>query len=339
MGHPAHHASGHAKQATVIGGHGFIGSALVRQLTQDGWQCWVPTRGEAWLHDASGPALASEGLGHVFYCAGLTADYYQRPAYTVDAHIGLLAHVLQHVHYTSLVYLSSTRLYDSMHNAVHSGTSSSVSSAGSAAILATEDASLCVNPQKPRHFYDLTKLTGESLCHALGAGRARVARLACVYDNIRDNPSPGSPTREAGGFLPSLLAQVQGTPLGGTVRVDSSPHFARDYVHLSDVLRALVDIATHKAAPAHSTYNVASGVNLRNDTLAQWIEAHSGRRIVFTQGQNDPHLTQAQQPQPSVAAVPAQVCVQRLCSTFGWSPRPVAHHLTPWLQHLGGTTP
>ena len=275
-------------RATVIGGHGFIGSALARQLSQEGWDCWVPEREAVWPN-------SERPLGHVFYCAGLTADYYQRPAHTVEAHVGLLARVLQSARYTSLVYLSSTRVYDGM--ATDSTTS----------VLATEDASFCVNPQQPRHFYDLTKLTGESLCLALGAGRARVARLACVYNNASD----------ADGFLPGLLAQVARAPHGGTVQVTSSPHFARDYVHVGDVVRALVDIATHGTA---SAYNVASGENLRNDELAALMEVHTGRRIAFTLDQAVP--------------APVQVSVERLRKAFGWSPHTVAQTLQPWFQSL-----
>lgn len=273
-----------SRQATIIGGNGFIGSALVRQLSQDGWICWVAERDVQWPQ-------TTRPLGHVFYCAGLTADYYHRPAQTVEAHVGLLARVLQSDDYSSLVYLSSTRLYDGM----------------AAGTVATEEASLCVNPQQPRHFYDLTKLTGESLCLALGQGKARVARLACVYNNAQD----GS------GFLPSLLAQIAQTPRGGTVTVSSSPHYARDYVHLSDVIRALVDIAT---CGTEITYNVASGVNLLNAELAALVEQHTGRRIHFTLDQD--------------VAAPAPVSVARLHNAFGWCPQTVAQTLRTWFKNL-----
>ena len=78
----------------------------------------------------------------------------------------------------SLVYLSSTRLYD-----------------GQGEGVANDTAVLPLDPANPRHLYDFSKGLGESLCHVAGQGRARVARLACVYEGPQD----------ADGFLPALL--------------------------------------------------------------------------------------------------------------------------------------
>jgi UDP-glucose 4-epimerase len=81
--------------ATVIGGRGFIGQVLVQHLHTLGWSVWVPERDHGW------PDSERE-LGHIFYCAGLTADYLQHPERTVEAHVSLLARVLQSTHFTSL---------------------------------------------------------------------------------------------------------------------------------------------------------------------------------------------------------------------------------------------
>ena len=273
-----------AGTATVIGSTGFIGQALLLHLRAAGWSCWAPDRDQPW-------PLQQRELGHVFYCAGLTADYLRRPEETVQAHVGLLTRVLQSDSYLSLVYLSSTRLYDNL--------------PGDA--LATEDAPLCISPLNSRHFYDLTKLTGESLCQVLGEGRARVARLSCVYQGAG----------EGQGFLPGLLLRLQDSAPGATLSVPSSPHFARDYVHLEDVVRALLDIAVRGCQPI---YNVAAGANLGNDQLAHLVQAHSGRHLAYT-------LDQAHAP----AAVAA---IQRLQAEFGWCPTGVEERLAPWLRRL-----
>ena len=270
--------------ATIIGGHGFVGSALVRHLTAAGWDCRVPARDAPW-------PVTGQALGHVFYCAGLTGDYLARAADTVEAHVSLLVRVLQSSHWDSLVYLSSTRLYDGL----------------PAGTLAQETALLPVAPQVPRHLFDLTKLTGESLCHVLGGGRARVARLASVYG------SPADPN----GFLPALLRQVAQAPRGATIAVDSSPQAARDYIHLPDVLRALVDIAQRGT---QTVYNVASGENVRNDELAQWVQRTAGRTLAFRSGQ--------------ALAEPAVVDIHRLQDEFGWRPARLAAVLTPWLEQM-----
>jgi len=270
--------------ATVIGGRGFIGQVLVRHLRSLGWGVWVPERSQPWPD-------AERDLGHVFYCAGLTADYLQHPERTVEAHVSLLARVLQSDNFTSLVYLSSTRLYDGL----------------PAGTTATETALLPVAPHIPRHIYDLTKLTGESLCHVFGQGKARVARLSCVYDT----------TPQAQGFLPDVLRQVQAAARGETITLTSSPHFSRDYIHVNDVVRALVDMAQ---GGQHVVYNLASGVNLTNAALATLIEQHSGRKVLFAH--------------ENTSAEPATVSMDRLAEEWGWRPRSVESVLTPWLAHL-----
>lgn len=270
--------------ATIIGGHGFVGSALARHLSVAGWDCRLPGRDTAW-------PLKDQPLGHVFYCAGLTGDYLQRAADTVEAHVSLLVRVLQSSSWDSLVYLSSTRLYDGL----------------SAGVRAEESTLLPVAPQVPRHLFDLTKLTGESLCHVLGQGRARVARLASVYDSPDD----------AQGFLPALLRQVAQAPRGATVTIDSSPQAARDYIHLPDVLRALVDIAQRGT---QSVYNVATGENVRNDELAQLVGRLAGRTLAFRSDQ--------------VPAAPAVVDISRLQHEFGWRPARVETVIGPWLRDM-----
>jgi nucleoside-diphosphate-sugar epimerase len=272
------------KQATVIGGHGFIGGALVRYLIDAGWQCWVPERSSVW------PVKGIE-LGHIFFCAGLTADYLQRPVETVEAQVSLLARVLQSKSYESLVYLSSARLYDSL----------------GPGVVAKESMPLLVSPAVDRHFFDLTKLTGESICHVMGQGRARVARLSCVYAAASDAP----------GFLSSLLGQVSELPMGGILKLKSSPYYARDYIHLQDTLSALVAIAL---GGSQLIYNVASGETMRNDQLAHLIVEVSGRCIEFSSDKEVP--------------LPASIDISRLYQEFGLRPASVSAAIRPFLENL-----
>lgn len=274
--------------ATVVGGRGFIGQVLVEHLHTLGWNVWIPEREHDWPE-------SERDLGHIFYCAGLTADYLQHPERTLEAHVSLLARVLQSTNFTSLVYLSSTRLYDGL-------------PAGTAA---RETALLPVAPHIPRHIYDLTKLTGESMCHVFGQGKARVARLSCVYDT----------TPLAQGFLPDMLSLVQSTEPGDTFTLPSSPHFSRDYIHVNDVVRGLMDIAQ---GAQHVVYNLASGINLTNAALATLIEHHSGRKVRFAY--------------ENTSVQPSPVSIDRLTQEWGWRPRSVESVLTPWLGKLMRTS-
>jgi UDP-glucose 4-epimerase len=260
---------------TVVGSTGFVGRRLLATLRARGAQVWAPVRDE--------PLPWNRPLGHVMYCAGLTADYLARPFDTVEAHVSLLSKILQYGleagQLDSLVYLSSTRLYDGLGGG-----------------LAHEGAVLPVDPTNPRHLYDLSKGLGESLCHVAGQGRARVARLACVYEGPHD----------ADGFLPALLRQVLAARDAGvkTIDVSSSPHFARDYVCLDDVVEALIKIALRGQ---QSVYNVASGVNVSNAELFEYLGRRWGCHVL-------PQLETLQSPVPKVD-------IERLRNELQWQPR------------------
>lgn len=274
------------RRFTVIGASGFIGSRLVAHLRAQGHAVWAPARDAA--------ALFEQPLGHVMYCAGLTADFQARPFDTVEAHVGLLARLLQRAQFESLVYLSSTRLYDSL-----------------GAVEAHEALPLILNPAQPRHLYDLSKALGESLCHTVGQGRARIARLACVFDGIED----------ADGFVPALLRQVQSALRAAQGRscelaVDSAPDLERDYVHLPDVLSALECIAVRGQ---QTVYNVASGANVRNAELFDYIERRWNCRL---------------HPLRSAQAAAPRIRVDRMRTEFGWQARDLWSVLDSFMDEL-----
>lgn len=213
---------------TVIGGAGFVGRRLAARLRAAGCEVSVPRRDD--------PELLSRDLGQVYYCAGLTADYAARPYDTVQAHVGLLADVLRAGRFSRLVYLSSTRLYDSAPQ-----------------MPADEAAPLTLAPANPRALYDLSKALGENLCLTLAPGRATVARLSCVFDW-----EDGAP-----GFLSGWL---QRAAIQRELRLDTDAAVVRDYIHLDDVVTALVALAE---APDTGIFNVASGTNVSNGELAE----------------------------------------------------------------------
>lgn len=265
--------------ATVVGAQGFIGRHLLTHLQGLGWQAQASPR-------QPDPAWWDRPLGTVFYCAGLTADFARRPHDAVAAHVCLLNEVLRQDRFDSLVYLSSTRLYDS-------------AAAGQAV---HEDSPLLLNPALPRHLFDLSKSLGESLCRQASGGRARIARLSCVV------AGPG----EESGFVGQLLGRVQRARQQGQseLSVDTSAHLERDYIHIDDVLDALLRIASQGTQAA---YNVAAGVNTSNAQLLASLQALSGVRLRALHDQ--------------LCDPPACVSTQRLQRELGW-------HATPLLQRL-----
>ncbi len=236
---------------SVIGAQGFIGKHLVRHLMARGKTPYTPARDNA--------GIFSRPLGDVFYCAGLTADYQARPFDTVEAHVTLFARLLKDAAYSSVTYLSSTRLYDS----------------GGA--VGREDAVLPLDPNEPRHLYDLSKALGENLCIAAGKPNVRAARLACVYaDDL-----------SADLFLHKV---IWATRKVRNARFDVAPDAARDYVHMDDAIAALLAIAERGRRPI---YNVASGVNVSNLELFKLIRRIDGCQLEATlppAGRTDPTI-------------------------------------------------
>jgi nucleoside-diphosphate-sugar epimerase len=226
---------------TVIGSQGFVGSHLARYLA--GGRRITP-----FTPEKGSPTLFSRPLGHVFYCAGLTNDYLKRPFDTVEAHVTLFARLLKDAAFESMTYLSSTRLYDS------------------GGPVGNEEDTLELNPNEPRHLYDLSKALGENLCQTAGRKNVRAVRLSCVYaDDL-----------EANIFLHrAILAAKQGGPL----EMDVSPDAARDYVHMDDVLPALLAVAERGRRPL---YNVASGANVSNADLFKLLFRLTGWQLVAT---------------------------------------------------------
>lgn len=214
--------------ATLIGGKGFIGRHLHQQLIGLGWSCCVPERADK--------DFTNGDLGHVFYCAGLTADFRQRPYETVEAHVHFLTYVLQNCRFTSLTYLSSTRVY-----------------AGAAAT--NEDAALTVRSHLPGDLYNLSKLMGESLC--LNSGRSvRIVRLSNVYGIEMSSQN----------FLSEILMTATKEK---KVQFLSAPDSQKDYICIRDVVHYLPLIA---GLEKNEIYNLAQGKNVSNWTLAEFLQ-------------------------------------------------------------------
>lgn len=266
-----------ARLATILGAAGFVGRRLKARLEAEGWDVFAPAKRD--------PEVFRRELGVVFYCAGLTADYDQRPFDTVEAHATLVSELARAAGFERLVYLSSTRLYD-----------------GQPAAEVDEDAPLLLHPADPRRVYDLSKALGENITLTRTQGRGAVARLSNVYDS-----ADGSP-----GFLSDWLMQAR---TARDLTLQSSPHIWRDYIHLDDVVSALLVLAE---AREPGIVNVASGELVSNGELAQ-VFAQAGWKVRFS-GDATP-------PAPPNASV-------RKLRALGVAPRPVKDVVRAYLEGL-----
>lgn len=211
---------------TVLGSSGTIGRHVVQYLRAQGEEIFTPLRNDETVY--------TRPLGHTIYAIGITSDFRTRAIDTVQAHVCVLAKLLQQAEFESLVYLSSTRVY--------AGQSS-----------ASEDCSFLLNPQNPSDVYNLSKLTGESLCLHCQREGVKIARLANVV---------GGDDHDSNNFIPSLLREAE----QGCIVLRSDPASAKDYIHIDDVAMLLTRIAV---SGRQKIYNVASG---RQISHAAWLD-------------------------------------------------------------------
>ena len=224
-----------AERITVLGGAGFIGSHLLRHLQRAGHETFSPGRGDQ--------RVFTEPLGHVVYSIGLTADFRTRPLETIEAHVCILRRILAEAHFTSLTYLSSTRVY-----------------AGAAST--SEEANLRVNPLDPGSLYNLSKLTGEALCLHCGRPGIKVARLSNVVGLRSDSDMFVNQLVDIG------LAQ-------GHVELHTALTARKDYLYVDDAVGLLEAMAT---SPVEGIFNVASGEGVDNGQIVRQLE----KRLGFT---------------------------------------------------------
>jgi nucleoside-diphosphate-sugar epimerase len=230
---------------TVLGAGGFIGSHLARVLEAGGRTVSTPARGEP---------LVGRDLGAVFYCIGLTSDFRTRPYDTVEAHVGLLSHVLEHCDFTSLVYLSSTRIYRRLAGHV------------------TEDEPMPMVAEDPDDLYGISKILGESL--GFSSSRPfKVARLSNVYGADRGSRN----------FLGSLIEDAIGT---GRIVLETALDSRRDYLAVDEAARILIRIAEDGV---RTTYNVASGSLVTTRDIADRLRDLTGCTIQVAAGAATTH--------------------------------------------------
>jgi nucleoside-diphosphate-sugar epimerase len=119
-----------------------------------------------------------------------------------------------------------------------------------------EDGLLTVQPGDPSYLYNLSKLTGESLCHASGKSGVRVVRLSNV---VGPNMDPAT-----GNFIAALLNDAH----NGHIFLRSDLESSKDYIHIDDVVKGLLFIALEGKLKA---YNLASGENITHKNWIDWM--------------------------------------------------------------------
>lgn len=216
---------------TVLGSRGYVGSHLAAELRQ---------RGDAEVWEDSGK-LPADGLGHVFFCIGVTTDFHNRLHDTMRAHVAKLMDVLDAGGFDSFTYLSSTRVYER-------------GSSGK------EDGIISVEPGNIGDYYKISKVAGEAVCLAHPRPTVRVARLSNVI-GFEQPPLT---------FVPSLIRDAL---QHGTIALRTALDSAKDYVCMEDVVSALPLIALHGR---ERLYNVSSGLQTTHQEIVGCISRTLG---------------------------------------------------------------
>ena len=227
---------------SILGSKGFVGRNLADYL-------------EARGHEVNRICRENEGvapahLGNVIYCIGLTADFRSRPFDTVEAHVCKLSRLLAAGKFTSLLYLSSTRVYEG----IPPNTS------------ADETMTLQTKPSLDG-VYNISKLLGESLCLSQNNAKVRIARLSNVF-GVGQNPTT---------FLASVLSEIL---QNGIVSIREARDSNKDYVPLDDILPLLESIAI---TGKERIYNLAGGRLLSHGELAEIVGRLTGGSIHFAE--------------------------------------------------------
>jgi nucleoside-diphosphate-sugar epimerase len=214
---------------TIVGGRGFIGAALAATLRASGADVAILAHREP---------LPAGSLGHVVYASGVASSSAQDASYAFGAHVEGLRRVIDHARFDSLLYLSSTRVYDGSPDTA-------------------ESAALAVLPEDGQDVYRASKIAGETLCLALPAAAVRVARLSNVVGTTFESPL----------FVSDVLRQAART---GRAVLHTTRASAKDYITIDDACRYLSAIARTGRA---RLYNVASGKNVENGAICDTLAA------------------------------------------------------------------
>lgn len=226
-------------KTTVIGAKGFIGRHIMNRLEQFGIEAYGPSRDEI--------SLFENDLGHVIYCAGVTSDFRQRPFDTIRAHVSFLTELLEKARFDSFLYVSSTRVYVNQPSDEKG----------------EEEGSLLVNPFQMEDLFNLSKITGESLCLTVNRPNVRVARVSNVC----------GPDFNSNNFIYSIIKDAVND---GKIVLHSSLDSEKDYISVDDVANLLIHIAHHGK---QRMYNVASGINTTNKQWVDRISQYTGCEV------------------------------------------------------------
>ena len=231
----------------LLGGAGFIGTALARRLQLENVPVHMVGRGNA----TSLADLLPRCSTVIHLASGTTPGSSARHPELETGNMALTLHLLQHLQtqpQTHLIFFSS------------GGTVY-----GNPAIFpVTED-----SPMAPLSYHGAGKAAQEVLCRALGTlGHAvTVLRPSNAY-------GPGQTLRNGFGLVRTLLAHAQA---GSTLEIWGDGENVRDYIYIDDVVEATLRLI--RLPQDCGTYNLGSGEGYSINQVKDVVEQVCGRAL------------------------------------------------------------
>lgn len=243
------------RHALVTGGAGFIGSHLCDRLASDGWFVTIVDNLSAGSRDSVAPLLASEQarllecdvrdthrfaplfreVGCVFHLAAevSVARSVEQPVLCADVNVLAFVEILQLARERRIpvVYASSSAVYGNRDDDAIG-----------------EDA-----PPAPTSPYGASKLADEAFARA-ATDSFGVPTVGLRFFNVygpRQNPD--------GDYAAVVPAFIRAALSGKAPRIHGDGLQTRDFVFVSDVVRALAESADRAADLAGGVFNVGSG--------------------------------------------------------------------------------
>ena len=240
----------------VTGGSGFIGTELVTQLHQKGYEITILDRADkpigldhvkyikGDLSNAARCVMACAGQDYIIHLAGkarIPESFINPDAYFDDNVVGTrnILTAASAVGVKKFVYAGSSSVYGNN-----------------------------TAPNKPTHkpdplnYYAMSKLFGEHLCKQYKIMfdlNYNILRFFTVY-------SENQPTSLMFGKFAQLIKE------GKPVTIHGDGEFKRDYIHVSDVARAC--IASMESKVKNDTFNVGTGNNISVNAVVDILKEH-----------------------------------------------------------------
>lgn len=229
---------------TVLGASGFVGTHIVNYLKSIGQDYFAPSRDYDFLED--------HNLGNVIYCIGLTADFRLFPLETINAHSCILKKLIERNNFESLLYLSSTRIYQYSQKT-------------------NEESDLLVNPNRFDDIYNISKIMGESACNSQNNSKIKIVRLSNVIGNDFKSQN-------------FVIDIIKSAITEKKIILETTLKSSKDYIMIEDVIKLILLIMFNGK---YNVYNLASGFNITNEKIIEKITSLIECTVELKNNNND----------------------------------------------------